>query len=591
MTCDFGVLSPRARKVSKDRQRHRPVAGFGCPCLFGTSFISGVVTLALLLTSMMVAQQSPPSTLQTFVARTELVTVPVIVLSHGKHVTGLHKEGFDIEEDGHPMTLASFEEIGLAQSAKLIAPPPGIYTNEVLADGPVTMTVILLDLINTPYLYQEQVKRDLLNYLQHSYRADRPTMLAILSRSGLRVIHDFTNDPQLLETLVRRLQRDIKHDSETDAVVQKDNSGTLLQQINASAEYEALEKEFFEGPGGRHPGEDSFEKRVAEDDREATLLELRQLVRALSSVPGMKSLIWLSGGIVLPRITDSRSLRLLDEYEETLKLLNAATVVITPIDTLLESSNSAFRDTMNMLPNPRNTRLSLTPDIQRIQNFWDLAKRTGGDYCLMRRDQDCFEKMAGLTSHYYLLSYYAKPTEKSQWRKLRVKVQGENLEVKARSGYYSIGASGNPDEKRKRDVAEASITPVEFRGLPISARWSGSSGKTDKLPTVTGPFLERRNKRDFQLGIAPGALTVDEADQNHIQLHIIVLAINDKGKVLNDITQQLDLHPTGEELQRIRTRGFLYGNEMEIPAATTRLRFIVRDDLSENVGTVSIPVM
>jgi hypothetical protein len=172
-----------------------------------------------------------------------------------------------------------------------------------------------------------------------------------------------------------------------------------------------------------------------------------------------------------------------------------------------------------------------------------------------------------------------------------VKVQGENLEVKARSGYYSIGASGNPDEKRKRDVAEASITPVEFRGLPISARWSGSSGKTDKLPTVTGPFLERRNKRDFQLGIAPGALTVDEADQNHIQLHIIVLAINDKGKVLNDITQQLDLHPTGEELQRIRTRGFLYGNEMEIPAATTRLRFIVRDDLSENVGTVSIPVM
>ena len=127
--------------------------------------------------------------MQKFVARTELVTVPVIVLSHGKHVTGLHKADFQIEEEGHAMTLASFDEVGLAQSAKRIAPPSGIYTNEVLADGPVTMTIIALDLINTPYLYQEAVKRELLDYLQHSYRADRPTMLAILSRSGLKVIH------------------------------------------------------------------------------------------------------------------------------------------------------------------------------------------------------------------------------------------------------------------------------------------------------------------------------------------------------------------------------------------------------------------
>ena len=561
----------------------------GTPLLFGLHFIL-IIAIFVLVFSPAIAQQIPPETVGKFVARTELVTVPVIVLSHGKHVTGLHKADFEIEEDGHSMTLATFEEVGLAQSAKPIPPPPGIYTNEVLADGPVTLTIIALDLINTPYLYQEPVKRELLEYLQHSYRADRPAMLAILSRSGLRVIHDFTNDPQVLETLVHHLRRDIKHDSESDAVVQKDDSGTLLQQIDASAEYEALEKEFVGDPSVTR-GEDSFNKFIADNDREATLLELRQLARGLSSVPGMKSLIWVSGGIVLPRIMDSRSLRLSDEYEETWKLLNAATIVVTPIDTVLESSNPAFRDAMSMLPARRNTHLSLTPEIQRIQNFWDLAQRTGGDYCLMRRDRDCFQKMSDLTSHYYLLTYYAKPSERSQWRKLRVKVRGENLDVKARSGYYSIGPTGDSEERRKRDVAEASLTPVEFRGIPISARWSDSGGKTEKPSVGTGPFLEGRNKRNFQLGIAPGALSIDEADRNHIRLHIVVLAMNDKGKVLNDLTQQLDLHPTREELQRIRTHGFLYANEMEIPAASTRLRFIVRDDLSENVGTVSMPVM
>ncbi|HWY67425.1 MAG TPA: VWA domain-containing protein [Terriglobales bacterium] len=554
-------------------------------------FLSVIAFLFVLLNLPLGAHQNPPASVQKFVARTELVTVPVIVLSHGKHVTGLPKGDFEIEEDGHPMTLATFEEVGLAQSAKPISPPPGIYTNEVLSDGPVTMTIIALDLINTPYLNQEPVKRELLDYLQHSYRADRPTMLAILSRSGLRVIHDFTNDPQVLETLVRHLKRDGKHDLESDAVVQKDDSGTLLQQIDVSAEYEALEKEFFGDPSVTQ-GKDSFDKFIADNDRETTLLELRQLARGLSSVPGMKSLIWVSGGIVLPRIMDTRSLRLVDEYEETWKLLNAATIVVTPIDTVLESSNAAFRDTMHMLPDPsRSTHLSLTPEIQRIQNFWDLAQRTGGDYCLMRRDRHCFQKMSDLTSHYYLLTYYVKPSDRSQWRKIRVKVRGENLDVKARNGYYSVGLTGDPEERRKRDVAEASQTPVEFRGVPISARWSDSGGKAEKPSAGTSPFLERRNKRNFQLGIAPGALSIDEADGNHIRLHIVVLAMNDKGKVLNDLTQQLDLHPTREELQRIRTHGFLYGNEMEIPAASTRLRFIVRDDLSENVGTVSMPVM
>src|SRR5438105_4510370 len=84
-----------------------------------------------------------------------------------------------------------------------------------------------------------------------------------------------------------------------------------------------------------------------------------------------------------------------------------------------------------------------------------------------------------------------------------------------------------------------SVTPVEFRGLPISARWSDSSGKAETVSTATGPFLEKRNKRDFQVGIAPGVLIVDEADHNHIRLHIIALAMNDTGKVLNDLTQQV----------------------------------------------------
>ena len=51
----------------------------GRSSLFGPYFISAIATLVLVVAPVMVAQQNPPATVQKFVARTELVTVPVIV--------------------------------------------------------------------------------------------------------------------------------------------------------------------------------------------------------------------------------------------------------------------------------------------------------------------------------------------------------------------------------------------------------------------------------------------------------------------------------------------------------------------------------
>jgi VWFA-related protein len=566
------------------------------PILARTSFFGKRQVILILaaffgaVTILSAAQENPPRTIQRFVARTELVTVPVIVLNHGKHVTGLHKADFEVDEEGRPKSIATFEEVGLAQSAKPVAAPAGIYTNEIIADGPVTMTVILLDLINTPYLYQQPVKRRLLEYLQHSYRADRPTMLAVLHRDGLHVLHDFTNDPKALENRLRNLKNDIKHDTKADDFVQNDSNDTLLKQIDVASEYDALAKEFFEDL----KPQERYKKHVADDDLETTFIELQQLARALASVRGMKSMIWASAGVQLPPTIGTRSSRVREEFEQTLRLMNAADIVVTPVDTYLETDNPGFSAAMYQLPATGTGQLPLPGKVQIVQNFMEIAQRTGGTYCLLRRDHDCFEKMADFTSHYYLLSYYAQPSEKSVWRKLRVDVHGEKLEVLARNGYFSIGAAGNPEERRRREIEEAFRAPVEYRGLPISARWENSRAvppvATEKPGRLNASQVEIRRKRSFQLGIAPGTLAVDEADHNHIQLDIIVVAIDSKGSVLKNLSQQLDLHPTAEALTRLRDQGLLYANSMEVPEATAKLRFVVRDDLNENLGTVSMPV-
>src|SRR5689334_20340945 len=118
------------------------------------NFVLGIILIASYgsANSQERAPQPPPK----FASETSLVTVPVIVLRHGKHVSGLHESDFRIKEDGHNQAIASFEEINASTSwARAISPAPGIYTNEVLREGPLNLTVVVLDLINTPFLYQD----------------------------------------------------------------------------------------------------------------------------------------------------------------------------------------------------------------------------------------------------------------------------------------------------------------------------------------------------------------------------------------------------------------------------------------------------
>src|SRR5262249_23128226 len=194
------------------------------------------------LSTAMMGQQSPsPPPVPKFTVRTELVTVPVVVLHraspwqqiliHGRldeHVTGLTKDDFEIKEDGQTKPIATFEEITKSKfTVKPVRPPPGIFTNEVMTDGPVPLAVILLDLINTPYQFQESTKKKLLEYLQNEYPADRPTMLAALHPDGLRILHDFTSDPEVLRKIVRRLGHNVEHDPALDNQVQTEFSGDL----------------------------------------------------------------------------------------------------------------------------------------------------------------------------------------------------------------------------------------------------------------------------------------------------------------------------------------------------------------------------
>src|ERR1043166_2575579 len=111
----------------------------------------GFLPVFVVLTSLAFAQQKDSQPTPTFTSKTELVTVPVVVLrSHNamkqldphswidEHVTGLKKEDFQVEENGKPVPVATFEEISSSgKEPRRAVPPPGVYTNELTDDSPV----------------------------------------------------------------------------------------------------------------------------------------------------------------------------------------------------------------------------------------------------------------------------------------------------------------------------------------------------------------------------------------------------------------------------------------------------------------------
>jgi VWFA-related protein len=134
-------------------------------------------------------------------ARSDLVLVPVIVTDRtGRHIPGLEKDAFRLEENGKAQNVAVFKEITTEKPARSAASArPDTFSNFVLRDPfPWRITIVVLDMINTPWMRQIDAKEQLTNYLLRSINRDEPMALFGLSGNGLRQLHPFTTDTKVL---------------------------------------------------------------------------------------------------------------------------------------------------------------------------------------------------------------------------------------------------------------------------------------------------------------------------------------------------------------------------------------------------------
>jgi len=527
-----------------------------------------------------------------FTARTELVLIPTLVTDKsGNHITGLKKEDFTVLENGAEQKVATFEEI-ISDAHRVSRPKSANEFSNALAgeSSARRITLMVLDLINTPFMDQANARKDLLKYLTQSVDQREPTALYTLTRSGIQVIHDFTTDPRVLVAALHKVKGDAFQmvDSPEDV---EGMTGSASPDGSAGVDPGAVLSETQKIQTMMEDSElnfQSFQQRLAIT---YTLEGMQQVAQALAGFPGRKSLIWASGGFpfsvsdntmqLAPAGRDSLT-DVLPLYEHTWQLLNDAQIALYPVDVkglqVVSVPSASVRNPGRNYARNMNWRNLDTQST--LQTF---AAMTGGRAYYNSNDlTKGFRDAVNDSAEYYMLGYYLDRSKtKPGWRKLAVKVKRDHVEVRARSGFFVTNATVDPESSRNSDISSALQSPLDYTSLALVARW-------DKIEPGKEPGKKHVS---YAMHVAADAALIDEADNNHLVLDFVALAKTPQGRQVDQPEgQKIDAHLSPEKLLSIRQNGVGYRGFLDLSPGEYTVRLVVRDGLSGRIGSVAAPL-
>jgi hypothetical protein len=205
---------------------------------------------------------------------------------------------------------------------------------------------------------------------------------------------------------------------------------------------------------------------------------------------------------------------------------------------------------------------------------------TGGKLCEYKMNlSGCYNDAQKDASQYYLIGYYADVKKgKTGWRKLEVKVQKPQLTVRARNSYYVSSKQPDPKKSEHEDMDTAIISPSDFTSVPMLVQWTGR--KPDGQKT----------QLSFRFSVPAAGITIDEEHDNLVSVAFAAFAKTAKGGIAGDFVKDLEGNLPAATAEQIAAHGVVYEGALAVPPGKYTVRFIVRDNLSGRVGTVSVPV-
>jgi VWFA-related protein len=575
------------------------------------------------------AAQSDSQSRLTLRTTSRLVDVGVVAFDKkGTPVTDLKPEDFEIYDNGVKQDVRFFSRAGekaadkLPEAAQESAPERGaeIFTNR--DDNPDTAaakaevmqshaTILMLDATGLGYSDLNNVREEMLRFLKN-LPADERVGLYVITGAGFKVLEEPTADKA---ELAGRLRNWIPNAH--DLTLAQEDEARNRQQIDEVHKIGDLNKvNGHTDPMDPEGAQDTLDPQLQTYGRTPglnALFTLVEVARHLATLPGHKSLIWVSSDNVLANWSDQTASITTSEGgiaafgERAAEALNDAHVSVYPLDASqleggavdaslqhrnvelnqiakdnaglatsgqLGASNSPDGETVNVGRDMTPGRLTaaMKQDIRPIEGtVQDLAKNTGGR--TLRRAGDIAGELNGIVADgraAYLLSFAPSLPADDKYHTITVKVKdAKGIRLRYRAGYLAT----KEQNSLKARFHEAIWAPQDASGIGLHATpGSNADGGAIKL-NIAGTDLELEQH---------GGRWMDDLD-------IFLVERDETDQHAKVSGQRLGLRLLPGTYQKVLADGVNFEQHLDGRPKGADLRIVVVDENSWRIGTVTIP--
>jgi VWFA-related protein len=537
------------------------------------------------------APAKPAGDLPAIKSEVRIVLVDVVVTKgKGEPIPGLHKEDFQVLEDGQPQTISFFEEHkGPAPTqAKLPPMPANTFTNYPTTKTTDSINVLLLDMLNTPPRDQVYAREQMIKYLQNVQPGTRLAIFTLGSR--LRMVLGVTANVSGLLTAFDNKKAETGPQSSRLAPTGAEDKHVIdAMVINQAAPAAIAALKDFQADFGAY----LVDSRV-----KITLQAFQYIARYLSTFEGRKNLMWVSGSFpiaIFPTAGPRR--RYQGEIQQTADLLTADQVAVYPIAAGGVDTNSTYDpDNDGKSPGEDNTSRG-----SRQVAMETLAQDTGGK--AFYNTNGLSEALTDAVKNgamYYTLTY--TPTEAKmdgKYRRIQVKSLSGEYKLAYRRGYYAENAK--IEQAADHTLSDDPLLPLvgfgmpdfaqilyKIRVLPTNPQPAPDASRAGINTELKGPMV--RYGLDFAVSVHDLWLQTSPDGVRRGNIEVTFVAYDRTGKPLNLVSDSRKIALQPQVYAALQQKGLQLHGEIDVPEGDVYLRTGIYDLNSSKVGTLGIPL-
>ena len=527
---------------------------------------------------------------------------------------------------------------------------PNNFSNEIRGNDPSAVTVILLDLLNTALPDQVYARDQLIKFLKNKPKEAQFALCTLSSvrganHSSLRLIQGFTPDEQVLLAAVngkKGATRSVTWRSAADGLSTSASAVTGLAQGTPRDDWQAL----LVGINQLQ----AEENQVDTDARVGITMEaLSELARYLSGISGRKNLVWLSGSFPAT-LFDPQSLNNSPNLEnrdytrrirQATNLLAQAQVAVYPIDVRgLDIGNVNAATSGGIAPGTHGVAVAPLQSVNgQLTQAGQITMQSPGDLFEQQQMADleaheseieainqvatetggkAFFNTNGITeaistameqgSNYYSISY--TPSNRNyngHFRKIKVALAQKGYHLHYRPGYYAedpfapardpglshtirVASMQHGSPQSHQILFSTRVVPMGFKTKVDSATLGEILLASAKKPVLPAQVEVQRYAIDFTVDSSGLRFIPSQNGTYHSALTFMFASFDEDGVRLSAVSNAgtSDIKP--ELVKQILNEGCQVHQEVDVPIKASFLRIGIQDQMSNNVGTLELPL-